>query len=480
VILKIAPNVSKDTSLYWVKRSLKLLPEDFSTLYQSAKIADYFDQDVLAKKLYRKLITLAPDSLIIKANYASLLLRTGEVDSALLYYEEVYDSLRGNYRVELGFARALEKKGRIEEALNHYISAQNKRPGNINLLIKIAQLYLQLNSPDEALKVLQGSDLISLFNPTVLQLRGIALYRLNEPYKAAKDLLMAYSLDPTEPEIPYYLSRIFYQLGDKERALEFIERALKIDKKRDDFRIYKSFLLVSMDRVEEAIKVLKRVKRKDPYVYSVKGHAYRMAGDLKKAEEFFRKALDMDTTSPQRYVDLSSILYDRGNREEAHQILLKAKEKFPNNTDILFRLAEMASLEGEIDRAVQYYRELAEIDSTNSTVYNNWGYLLAKEGKDLDLAEKLIDKALSMEPDNPIFLDSKGWVYYQRKDYKKALEYIKRAISMGVEDSEVFEHLGDIYEKLGEIEKAIHYWKKALDLNPDNEKLKERIRRFEN
>jgi len=479
VILEAAARYRKDTALYWVKRALKKFPDDVGILYQSARILDYFDKKKNALELYRKLVQLAPDSLSFKADYASFLLREGEIDSALVYYEAVYDSLKGNYRVELGYARALEKKGDLREAVKHYVLAQNRNPQNMGLLLKISQLYLKMNSPEKALKVLDGAEALNYFDPNIRQLRGIALYKLKKYYEAAEDLLIASSLNPREPESPYYLARVFHALGYQKMALNYIDRALSLDKKRDDFLVYKSFLLISLNRVDDAIKVLKKIKKKDPYIYSVKGHAYLMAGNQKKALKFFKKALLLEPANPQRYIDLSDAYIKNGERDKARGVLEEAYMRFSDNKEILLRLAGILSDEGKVDFAIKLYEELLKIDSTDATIFNNWGYLLVDTNRDLKKAKELLDRALSLDPENPIYLDSMGWLYFKLGDYEKAYEYINKAISMGIDDPEVLEHMGDVMEKLGNREQAYSFWKRALSKDPENRNLRKKVKKFE-
>jgi tetratricopeptide (TPR) repeat protein len=83
-------------------------------------------------------------------------------------------------------------------------------------------------------------------------------------------------------------------------------------------------------------------------------------------------------------------------------------------------------------------------------------------GKNLDEAEKLILKALELEPNDGFFIDSLGWVYYQKGDYKRAVSELERAVSLVVDDPTIIEHLGDAYEKLGRQQEALDRYRRAL------------------
>jgi uncharacterized protein HemY len=82
---------------------------------------------------------------------------------------------------------------------------------------------------------------------------------------------------------------------------------------------------------------------------------------------------------------------------------------------------------------------------------------------------QLVEKALQYEPKNPAFLDSLGWGYFKKKDYKKALEYLQLAVRGLAEDPTLLEHLGDVHRALGKTHEARDYYEKALPLTRDPE-----------
>ncbi len=98
---------------------------------------------------------------------------------------------------------------------------------------------------------------------------------------------------------------------------------------------------------------------------------------------------------------------------------------------------------------------------------NDLGYLYAEQGKNLEKAESMIQKALEQEPANAAYLDSMGWVLFKRGKFNEALETMKKAVEqMAIErtapDNTMLEHLGDIYFQLQQIDKAEDSWQQAL------------------
>jgi len=70
---------------------------------------------------------------------------------------------------------------------------------------------------------------------------------------------------------------------------------------------------------------------------------------------------------------------------------------------------------------------------------------------------------MKVEPNDGFYVDSLGWVYYQRGDYAKAVEQLERAVELVGDDPTIIEHLGDAYGKAGRTADAVQAYNQALD-----------------
>jgi tetratricopeptide (TPR) repeat protein len=86
-----------------------------------------------------------------------------------------------------------------------------------------------------------------------------------------------------------------------------------------------------------------------------------------------------------------------------------------------------------------------------------------------------VQYAVSMQPNNAIYLDTFGFILFQKKQYQAAITQLEIAVKLNATDQEIWEHLGDTYFMLGNEDKALECWSKALVLNPAHSKLKEKI-----
>jgi tetratricopeptide (TPR) repeat protein len=140
--------------------------------------------------------------------------------------------------------------------------------------------------------------------------------------------------------------------------------------------------------------------------------------------------------------------------------------------------------QGEYSYSDSLFTVILAADSENSTEMNDYAYLISeREGitmEKLDYALKMAQKALQIEPENPMVLDTVGWIYYRQENYEKALEYIQTSIDNGGENAVILEHLGDVYLQLKKMEKALESFQNALEKDPENKQLISKIKILNN
>jgi Flp pilus assembly protein TadD len=127
-------------------------------------------------------------------------------------------------------------------------------------------------------------------------------------------------------------------------------------------------------------------------------------------------------------------------------------------------------------------KKAIELNPQNAPALNYLGYTWAEMGVQLDEAESLILRALKLEPNDGFYIDSLGWVYYQKGDYARAVEQLERAVEITVDDPTIIEHLGDAYEKVGKPDRALARYREALKRSKESDQIKrirEKMQRLE-
>lgn len=210
---------------------------------------------------------------------------------------------------------------------------------------------------------------------------------------------------------------------------------------------------------------------------------YSTAGENEKALEMGEKALRYLPDDASLMFYTSNTLSALNREDEAIAYLHKALANTPDadnslRSNILSAIGDALYRTGQSDSAFVYYDKALEADPDNLLALNNCAYFMAEQGKDLEKAERMSAICVRQQPDNDTSLDTYAWIFFKQKKYIKAKEIIDRALSIEADNpqAEVLHHAGDIYYMNGEPEAALEFWEEALKLDPDNKLLKKKVK----
>jgi len=100
--------------------------------------------------------------------------------------------------------------------------------------------------------------------------------------------------------------------------------------------------------------------------------------------------------------------------------------------------------------------------SKDALILNALGYSYAELNQKIPKAKELVMAALEIDPNNPAYLDSLGWIYFQEGEYLLAFDYLVRASNGLPEDPVILEHLGRCLIKMNKQAKAIPVLQRAI------------------
>ena len=256
--------------------------------------------------------------------------------------------------------------------------------------------------------------------------------------KQAKQVLgLLETADPASPDLPFYKAVLAYD-GDKnpKAAMSILAQVSPENPNYD-----KSLTL----RVQIASEI----------------------GDLPAARSLVREARER-FPDRREFAGLEAALKDKaGDTAGAAKTLEEALNTWPDDLDLLYRYGVALEKLKRRDEAKAVMERIVDKDAGHADALNYLGYSLAEDGRDLERALGLIEKALEKEPDNPFFLDSKAWALYKLKRMDDALAAIEKAIDHKVKDAIIWEHYGDIAAAAGHKTEAQKAYRSALELGSE-------------
>ena len=100
---------------------------------------------------------------------------------------------------------------------------------------------------------------------------------------------------------------------------------------------------------------------------------------------------------------------------------------------------------------------------------NYLGYWWADDGRNLEEAIDLIERAVRLRPRSGYFVDSLGWVHFKLGNLDLAVAFLEQATILEPVDPVISDHLGDAYWATGRFVEARFKWQYALSITDDDD-----------
>lgn len=201
-------------------------------------------------------------------------------------------------------------------------------------------------------------------------------------------------------------------------------------------------------------------------------------GEVDRAREMIRSAPERRPEDARaKLLAEVSVLRDVKRWNDAHQVLARANEQFPDDADLIYEQSMMAEKLGNMDEMERLLRHVITLKPDHQHAYNALGYSLADRNQRLAEAKTLIAKALSLAPGEPFITDSMGWVEYRMGNHAEAIRLLQQAYASRP-DTEIGAHLGEVLWVSGQREEAKRVWMEAQRRDRTNEVLRETLARL--
>lgn len=287
--------------------------------------------------------------------------------------------------------------------------------------------------------------------------------------------------NPNNADVIYAVAVLSLQLNDRALAETNLKRLVELGySEADSARLYLGQIAEERKAWDEAIQWYGQIEGGEQYV----------AGQLRIAtvlvqtgrlDEARKRLHDAQVSTPRESAQLilgeAQLLREASRYADAYGVLEAGLVAQPEQPDLLYEAALAAEKIGRQDVLERDLRLLIKLKPDNAHAYNALGYSLADRGERLEEAQKLIDKALELAPDDPFILDSKGWLLFRKGDSAGALDVLKRALNIRP-DPEIAAHVGEVLWAMGRHDEATKAWDNATKASPGNEALASTIKRF--
>lgn len=439
------------------------------------------DQAIAEYKRGLGLASKAPlqQRVTLQERIEDLYLSTEQIEQAAATDQDLMKEAPKDTAVRIGHGRVVMAQGNLQEAVSELQSVVSDAADSPQAHYYLGLAYWRHNEPGQAgtefqstlrispglplalralsqLNVAQGNFAVAQIyaqelvdkdqkDPSYHLLLGGILLRQGNGKKAEAELTAARELAPTDPSIHVALGQL-YAVEKKvpEAEKEFQVAMTEAPHNSTVVSQYANFLNANHQQ-EKALSTAQQfvaANPNDPGGHLLVGSVQLAAKDYAAARAETERAIQLDPKLFGAYLQLGQLYRDQGDANNAAAAYEKGLALQPRSAPVAATIGNIYLAEGNLDKASEKFQQALAIDSTLAVAANNLAWVYAEQGKNLDVALGLAQKAKSMNPDAPSFSDTLAWVMYKKGDYSGALPLLQECVKKDPKSAEYHYHLG--------------------------------------
>ena len=455
---------------------LQVWPDDLPLNLFSAEALAAHGKTEQGLEQIRAFVARHPDSLDARMELILLLVKAKRFDEA----EKHIGSIAAGERtpmVDYYHARALIGMQRRAEAIPLLQKAIQAMPDFVEALVELAYAYEQQKQWNEARTIYEKLLKLQVSEQDVcLRLVHLSL-RLNQPEKALKYFRKG-------PDAAAFKLTAISMFLESRHYLQ-AERLLKemLDEPGVPPDVFLMLAGIARDQrrdTELALSWLARIPASSPTAVQAEGLKAQILADAGKEKEALASVCNLQQRHARNETLLLLEVRLLARLKAVDEALARARqavEIVPESSELAFTLGSLLDSLGKRDEAMKVMQGIIASHPEHYQALNYVGYSLAVQGKDLEHALELLQRADRLAPDQFFIVDSLAWALFRLGRTEEALQNIRRAVALVPSpEAEILEHYGDIAAAAGQKEEARKAYEQALKLKPANaESLRQRL-----
>ena len=403
-------------------------PDDVEVYILLSQVYDKLGQDIKAKEILERGLTLFPASDRLKLAQGYSLIQSHEYQKAEKVFNEVAAKTFLAPEAYAALGRIYTLKGNFSQANFYFQKALQIKPDYILALSYLAQMDLTQEKYESAEKIYQQ------------------ILSIQPDLKFAQEAIFNIRMMPYEKEIRQKI---------KERDFE---------------------------GAEIAYKKLMAEQSNNPQTYLNIGLFYQQINQPAKAIEIYELGLSHFKNDLSLMVGLANAYYKNGDYQKSKTLFEKISNKYPTNIDALLGLGLNEAAEEHYENAKAYYQSVLEMNPANQEALGNLGDLLIKL-KEYSEADKIFSRLLELNPQaewasQALYRAQLGDRFDEvlemekEKKFSTAIKRTNELIRQVPQSVDLYLLLGRLYEEEKNYRKAIETYYEALTKVPNENQLR--------
>ena len=299
--------------------------------------------------------------------------------------------------------------------------------------------------------------------------------------KAIEQYKEIYRLDPSDTESALWLTRLYRLRNEHDKAEAVLRGILKDDPENEPAIEQLTQLLLDQGKSSEAVSLLESITSRTPSaaLLDLLGDAYTQTKDLPKAEQAYRKAVELDPSELSHQRGLAQTLMSEEKFSDALKVYQKLADLMPDDADIYLRIAQIYREMHQLDRAEESLLKARQYAPGSLEVMYNEAMLYQAQGRYDDAIRVLSDAITGVKGQSAVLPSRRrslailyqelGQLYKERQNYQAAIFTFSELGHLGEEEDRRARLLiMDSYRSAKDLPKALQTGREALVKYPND------------
>ncbi|MDE0186997.1 MAG: tetratricopeptide repeat protein [Candidatus Poribacteria bacterium] len=229
--------------------------------------------------------------------------------------------------------------------------------------------------------------------------------------------------------------------GDYELALSAYRKAIELNPDFPEALLNLGNIANKLSRLEEAEKAyMSLLTLRSNHAHSQLGKIpisrlhlnlgkiYMRQEKFPQANRHYREALKHNPDLAEAFYDLGFIAFKNGRADDAVDNYKSALKIQPDMAEAHYFLGKIYVEQNHFDPAEKAFQRVIEIQPSFHKAYERLAHLYGKTGSQINKAVALAERAVELQPNSAVYLNTLSWLYYINKDYVQAESAIKKAL----------------------------------------------------
>ena len=459
-----------DRALVEYRRGLLLTPKNLELKKRMQDLYLTTRQTQLAADLDQEVLKDSPKDTIVLVNHGRLLMAQGNPQSAVVFLQKVVADAADSAQAHYYLAMAHWQNGDTGQARTALMEALKVSPDMQLALESLVRLSLDQGNAVEARTYAGELRQQFPFDPEYRLLVAEVLTRQGQLGPAEQEILIAKQLAPNDSNVRLSLAQVYSAEKKWSEAQKVFETSVQLDPHNTTALAQFAEFLVARGQDARALALVRQyiaTNPNDANGHQILGALYFGAKNYSDAQTELERSIQLDPNNMQAYLRLGKLFEATGRTDTAIAQYQKALDLHPKQALLATLVGNLYLKKGELGAARRYYDQALGADPNFPVANANMAWVDAQEGKNLDVALGMAQKAKSLMPEVPSITDTLGWVMYKRGNYDGAIPLLRECVQKSPDSANFRFHLGMTLLAAGQKARGREQLEAALRMNLD-------------